>query len=117
MKTILLISHGSHSPRTKEEVIALLNKLKGKIAADILTYAFLEIEKPSIPEAIARSVKDGAGEVVLLLNFLNAGKHVDTDIPAIVEQAKQQYPDVRFTITKPVGQHEGVVDLFCDLLR
>jgi sirohydrochlorin ferrochelatase len=117
MEAVLLISHGSRSARTKEEVVALIGELKKLSGIPIFEYAFLEIEPPSIPEGIDICVGQGATHVTILLNFLNSGRHVNEDIPAIVGRASSQYPDVRFTITSPVGQHPKIAQLFLDLLK
>ena len=76
----------------------------------------MEIEAPNIPEGIDLCVFQGAAHVVVTLNFLNAGRHVDEDIPAIVLAAQQKYPHVRITMTKPIGQHHKIPDLFIDLI-
>ena len=116
-KAVLLISHGSHSPRTKTEVRALIKQLQKKSPHTIFKYAFLEIASPSIPEGIDACIKDGAREVTVLLNFLNSGKHVNRDIPSIVKKARQQYPRVKFVLTSPVGQHPRIADLFTDIIN
>jgi sirohydrochlorin ferrochelatase len=117
MNAILLISHGSRSPKTKEEVLSLIETLKQKRPNDIIECAFLELESPSIPQGIDICVGKGAKKVTILLNFLNSGRHVDHDIPQIVNEAKSKHPHVQIDITKPVGQHHGISDLFLDLIR
>jgi sirohydrochlorin ferrochelatase len=117
MKAILLVSHGSRSPKTKEEISALVNILRQRIPEVIVEFAFLEIEAPSIPEGIDKCVSQGAAEIIITLNFLNAGRHVDEDIPAIVFSAKKQYPQVKFTISEPIGQHSQIPNLFIDLIN
>ena len=117
MNAALLISHGSHSPKTKKEVASLVKHLKSESAFKIFKYAFLEIEKPSIPEGIARCVEKGATHITILLNFLNSGRHVDEDIPKIIQEAKAKYPRVHFQITQPIGQHPRIEELFLDFLK
>ena len=117
MKSVLLISHGSHSPKTKHEVEALIKRLKPLCDFEIFEYAFLEIEKPSIPEGIDLCVRKGARDITILVNFLNSGKHVDEDIPRIIREAKTKYPSVNFRITIPIGQHSKITELFLDLLK
>ena len=117
MNAALIVSHGSRSPQTKREVKQLLNRIRAANPVDILEFAFLEIESPSIPEGIASCVRQGAGHVIVALNFLNAGKHVDKDIPRIIAAAKKKYPQVRFSLTRPVGQHAKLVGLFRDMIR
>ena len=116
IKAVLLISHGSRSAKTKQEVSILVKDLQKRTGIAIFEYAFLEIEAPSIPEGIDICVAKGATQVIVLLNFLNSGRHVNNDIPDIVRQAGKKYPQVCFSITTPVGQHPKVAELFLDLI-
>ena len=116
MKAVLLVSHGSHSPETKKEVGQLVRQLMSRNVADIVADAYLEIETPSISDGIETCVRQGVQEIVILLNFLNSGRHVDQDIPAIIKRAQKKYPDVKFSITKPLGHHPRIVELFINLL-
>ncbi len=116
MKAVLLISHGSRSSATKREVSELVERLRRAKAGEIVEYAFLELESPSIPEGIDICVGKGATQVTVLLNFLNSGRHVDVDIPEIVAEAQKKHPAIPILITKPVGQHPDIEKLFLDLL-
>lgn len=117
MKAVLLISHGSRSPETKREVSSLVVRLRQRMTGGIVEFAFLELESPSIPEGIDLCVQKGADEIVVLLNFLNSGRHVDVDIPEIVRNAQAKHLPIKISITKPVGQHPKIEDLFFDLLQ
>ena len=116
MKAILLISHWSRFPETEQEVKDFVAQLKEQSGVPIVEYAFLEIARPSIPEGVDICIEKGATEVIILLNFLNAGKHVDEDIPRIIDEARSKYVDVTFTATKPIGKHEKIVKLFLDMI-
>lgn len=117
MKAVLLISHGSRSSETKREISQLVDRLRSAGGADIIEFAFLELETPSIPQGIDMCVEKGATRVIVLLNFLNSGRHVNVDIPAIVEESKKKYPDISISITIPVGQHPGIDALFLDIIK
>jgi sirohydrochlorin ferrochelatase len=117
MKAILLVSHGSRSPKTKDEINVLANALRQRLPEAIVEYAFLEIEPPSIPDGIDICVAKGAKEIVVTLNFLNAGRHVNDDIPAIVAQARIKHPQVKFVLSEPIGQHPQIPNLFIDLIN
>lgn len=117
MKAILLVSHGSRSPKTKEEILVLVNSLRQRLPQTIVEFAFLEIESPNIPEGIDICASQGARQIVVVLNFLNAGRHVDEDIPAIVLAAQKKYPQINFAITKSIGQHPQIPNIFIDLIN
>jgi len=117
MKAILLVSHGSRSTKTKDEVSLLVNLISQRLHGLIVEYAFLEIESPSIPEGIDRCASQGATQIALILNFLNAGRHVDQDIPSIVHAAQKKYPQIKFAVSKPIGQHAKLPLLLIDLIN
>jgi len=117
MKAILLVSHGSHSPKTKQEVSALVNILRQRFPSMIVELGFLEVESPNISEGIDICAFQNATQIVIALNFLNSGRHVDEDIPAIVLAAQEKYPQIQFSITKPIGQHTKISNLFIDLIN
>lgn len=117
MRAILLISHGSRSAKTKQEVLLLVNQLKQQSGVGIAEVAFLEIETPSIGEGIDLCVAQGADEIIVLLNFLNSGRHVNDDIPAIIKESRQKHPQVNIIMSAPVGQHPKIADLFVDLIK
>ena len=117
MKAVLLISHGSRYAKTKEEVSELAHFLRQKCDAGIFEYAFLELERPSIPEGVDVCVAKGATDIVVLLNFLDSGQHVDSDIPKIIQETQGRYPHVVFRVTMPVGQHPDIADIFLKLLK
>lgn len=117
MNAVLLVSHGSRSAETKKEVSELTEKLRGAAVAQIVEFAFLELESPSIPDGIDVCVLKGASRITILLNFLNSGRHVDVDIPTLVDDARQKYPHLQFNVSRPIGQHPDILRLFIDLLR
>ena len=56
--------------------------------------AFLEIAKPSIPEAIETCAEEGAGQIVVLPLMFFPGKHVKEHIPTFIQDARKKYPDL-----------------------
>jgi len=117
MKAVLLISHGSRYDKTIDEVRATLDQIAKKTDVPILEYAFLELQSPDIPEGIERCIQRGADEILVLLNFLNAGRHIDGDIPRIISQAQSKHPRVSITISKPLGHHSRIVEVFADIIK
>lgn len=117
MKSVLIISHGSRSQKTIDEVQVLVNKLT-RINPDIIfEYGFLELQHPSINGGIDLCIERGASHVLVLLNFLNSGRHVNCDIPEIVDRSRAKHPNIPITISSPVGQHDGIVHVFNDLIQ
>ena len=88
---VILVGHGSKAPdfdKTMRQVVAKLKQQK-KYAS--VCCAYLEINSPSISEAIKTAVQNDAKEVRVLPYFLLTGRHVIKDIPEIVHEAKLRH--------------------------
>ncbi len=85
--------------------------------AAVFESAFLELEQPSIPQGLEACVQKGATEITVLLNFLNSGRHVLEDVPALVRAFAEARPGVVCRITPCLGAHEGLDALYLDLLK
>lgn len=104
-KALLLVAHGSRRTASNLEVAQLAGQLQASLQADFMLVksAFLELAEPSIPEGVAACVAAGATSVVVLPYFLNSGRHVAEDIPAEIEKARQQLPDIEIKLQSHIG--------------
>lgn len=68
------------------------------------------------PGAAGRCVAAGARRVIIAPYFLSRGRHIQDDIPALVAEAQQQYPDVACSIAEPIGERQGVECTLCSPL-
>jgi len=107
----LLIAHGSRQPTANQEVQALAARLDAEGVAERVEACFLELAEPDLCVASAALVGAGAHEIRVLPLFLNQGRHVGRDLPALVEVARRQFPEVRFSLLPHVGAAEGYAAL------
>ncbi|MEI7998699.1 MAG: CbiX/SirB N-terminal domain-containing protein [Candidatus Omnitrophota bacterium] len=117
MRAVLLVSHGSYSSKVKEEVGKLSETLKLMTGIEIFEYAFLEVEMPDIAAGLETCIQKGSTEILVLLNFLNSGRHVNNDIPSIVREIQDKHPHITIKLSQPIGQHPKIKELFVDLIR
>lgn len=66
----------------------------------------MEIAEPSIEDAFERCVAAGAQKVVLHPFFLSPGRHVTSDIPALMSAAAERHPEVAWVVSEPLGLQE-----------
>lgn len=88
---------------------ALAQRLGARFGA--VSCAFLELSPPALPLAIDTLVAAGHTEIWLLPYFLVAGKHIQQDVPAIVEAKTREYPAVRMRVLPYFGAAAGVLEL------
>jgi len=108
---LLLMAHGSREPGANDDLHHVAAAMRRRGGFDIVAAAFLELAEPSIPEAAARCVEQGAGRVVLLPYFLSAGVHVRRDLTAFREELLARFPGVEFRLAEPLGQHPQLLEV------
>ncbi len=88
---VILVGHGSKALDFDNAMRQVASKLKQQKKYASVCCAYLEINKPSISEAIEEAVQKGSHEVRVLPYFLLTGRHVIEDIPKIVHEAKLRH--------------------------
>lgn len=112
----IVIAHGSRAPGTTDAHAALCAELAAEAGAvaDEVRPAYLEIDEPTIPEAIDAAVDDGARRLVLLPYFLHAGNHTRRDIPELLVAARERHPDVEMVLAGHLGPDPNLVQILLD---
>jgi sirohydrochlorin ferrochelatase len=111
MNAYLLIDHGSRRAEANlliGEVAARVKERLGEGA--VVEGAHMELADPSIADAFARCVEQGATRVIAHPFMLTRGRHVSEDIPRLVAEAAEAHEGVDFVIAAPLGSHDGVID-------
>ncbi|WP_195210453.1 sirohydrochlorin chelatase [Actinomarinicola tropica] len=113
--TWLVVAHGSRAPGVTADHDAVCAALGTRAPAGIdVRPAYLEINEPSIPDAIDAAVADGAERVVLVPYFLHAGNHTRRDIPAFVDEATVRHPGVALSMAEHLGPDDRLVAILAD---
>jgi len=117
MHTLLLIAHGSRREASNQEVRELAARLE-QIAGDHFDRvipAFLELAEPDIPTGVDLCIESGATSVTAVPYFLSAGRHVASDIPTELEQARHKHPAVTVQLSDYLGKHALIPELLLAL--
>jgi sirohydrochlorin ferrochelatase len=92
---VLLVNHGSHSPRWRQGLLDLeANVTSDLLAVDGVTEvrtAFMEYTEPSIATQLQAIDELGYGRVVLVPIFLTVSSHSFDDIPTIIGQRTEAF--------------------------
>ena len=95
-------------PRTKETdpykwgLESVLEELRPRLGDRRVVEAYNEFCAPSVEDAIASLVEEGASRIILVTTmFTRGGSHAEFEIPELVEYANKQYPDVEIEYVWP----------------
>ena len=105
-KALLIVDHGSvkeEANRMLEDVAELVRRQRPDLIVHI---AHMELAEPTIEQGVSACVEDGATEVIVHPYMLSPGRHATTDIPSMVQDAVQGFPNLKFSVTGPLGLHD-----------
>lgn len=111
---LVLLAHGSRAPETLEEMEKLVHKLSRRRKDLRIAPAFLSMAKPDLLATLQNLAETGVSVVQILPLFLFTGKHLLEDIPALIAEAKQKYPNLKITAHKAIGHHTQFLDFLLE---
>lgn len=115
MQTALLVMvHGSPRGEANSEMFRVVARIKALRSFDHVEVGFMECNAPTIPEAIALCASAGARRIVAVPYFLHTGKHVAEDLPALLENAQNQYPDIEFALGRYIGASPRLTEILAE---
>jgi sirohydrochlorin cobaltochelatase len=71
--------------------------------------AFLEFMEPDLAAAAKALVAEGVDAITVVPLFIAAGGHLKKELPVMLDELRQCYPGVDFTLTSPVGESDAVI--------
>ena len=115
MKTALLVMvHGSPRAEANDDMFRVVDLVKERRVFDGVAVGFMECNEPTIPDAIAACVAQGAERIVAVPYFLHTGSHVADDLPSLLEEAQGRYPDVEFAMGRYIGASPRLTEILAE---
>ena len=71
--------------------------------------AYLELMRPTLPEALDALAQEGATAIRVVPVFLGAGGHVKEDLPRLVQNTLARHPGLTVRIDTPIGEQDAVL--------
>ena len=115
MRAVLLIDHGSRLPEANATLDAIADLVRAEAGGTLIVRAaHMELAEPTIAQAFAACVEDGATTVVALPYMLAPGRHAREDIPRLVEEAARVHHGVTWRLAEPLGAHPLLARIVLD---
>ena len=114
-RAIVLFGHGSRDPLWRLPMETVAARLRAMRPEAAVRCAYLELDAPSLPDAVADLVAAGAGQVTVVPMFLGTGRHAREDLPLLVEGLRHAHPGIDFVLRKPVGEDGRVLELIAQI--
>lgn len=118
MKTaIIIFAHGSSVGSANDAVRSVAVQMARTEGYEMVGAAFLELESPTLEEAVRQFVERGAGRIVVIPYFLTPGAHLQRDLPRIVSGISSVHTDVEIQVTEPLDGHPALSRAVADRAR
>ena len=111
---LLVMVHGTPRPESNAEMFRVVEEVKSRGVYTMVRVGFMECNEPSIPDAIAHCIADGARSIVAVPYFLHTGTHVVDDLPTLLEEAKALHPEVEFTMGRYIGPSPRITEILAE---
>lgn len=113
-QALILFAHGARAASWAEPFLRL-QKLTQESSPELkVELAFLELMQPQLPEVVKNLVDQSYESITITPIFLGQGGHLIRDLPLMVEEIRQQYPDLQIKQVAAAGEDAGVLQAIRD---
>lgn len=113
-QALILFAHGARAASWAEPFLRL-QKLTQESSPELrVELAFLELMQPQLPEVVKSLVDQSYESITITPIFLGQGGHLIRDLPLMVEEIRQQYPDLQIKQVAAAGEDAGVLQAIRD---
>ena len=113
-QALILFAHGARAASWAEPFLRL-QKLTQESSPELkVELAFLELMQPQLPEVVKSLVDQSYESITITPIFLGQGGHLIRDLPLMVEEIRQQYPDLQIKQVAAAGEDAGVMQAIRD---
>ena len=104
MRGIVLFAHGARDPQWAEPFAQIRDRVRASRPEYPIALAFLESMTPTLEEAIASVIDEGALAVTVFPLFMAQGGHLKQDLPRILEAIRASHPHIPIALEPPIGE-------------
>lgn len=108
---VVLFAHGSRDPLWRQPIDAVAHQMRVQWPDLTVAVAFLELTEPDLPSTVEQMMKQGLSHLRIVPMFLGVGRHAREDLPEMVRQLSDAYPQMRFELTPAMGEHPAMTSL------
>lgn len=114
MNAIIFFGHGARDVRWREPFDRLVSLWSESHPEVPVSLAFLELMQPSLSDACKQLASLGATSIQVIPVFFGQGGHLRNDFPLLLEECRQQNPQVNLSASQAVGEDDLVLKAIID---
>jgi sirohydrochlorin cobaltochelatase len=112
---VILFAHGSRDPLWRLPIDAVAQSMRQRWPDLPVACAFLELTTPDLGTVVEQLMAENLTRLRIVPMFLGVGRHAREDLPKLVDEICQAYPQMVFELTPSVGEHPAMTALLGDI--
>jgi len=100
----VLFAHGARDPEWAKPFEAIRDHVRLQKPESPIALAYLEMMSPTLEEAIAAVVAEGAPSVTVFPLFMAQGGHLKQDLPRILAAIRESHPHIPISLETSIGE-------------
>lgn len=112
---VILFAHGSRDPLWRLPIDAVAVEMGKQWPGLSVACAFLELTAPDLPTTVEHLMMQGKTHLRIVPMFLGVGRHAREDLPKLVADLAQAYPQVHFELQPSIGEHPAMTQLMAKI--
>jgi sirohydrochlorin cobaltochelatase len=109
-EAVILFAHGARDARWAAPLAALAEAIQARATGVSVRSAFLELQTPTLLEALEAAACDGARRIHVVPVFWSAAGHVDNEMPTILAQFNARQPQIVVRTLPVLSELPGMLD-------
>ncbi|PUE10574.1 sirohydrochlorin chelatase [Limnohabitans sp. T6-20] len=112
---VILFAHGSRDPLWRLPIDAVAQQMTERWPGLAVACAFLELTTPDLASTVEAMMMRGMTHLRIVPMFLGVGRHAREDLPGLVNDLIQAYPQVQFELLPAIGEHPAMTRLMANI--
>jgi sirohydrochlorin cobaltochelatase len=107
---LILFAHGARDPRWAASLSALAGQLRQHAGGASVRTAFLELQSPTLPQALEAAAAEGARRIHVVPVFWAGAGHIDNDLPPLLAAFGERHPQVAVDVLPVLSELPGMLE-------
>ncbi|MBN2680666.1 CbiX/SirB N-terminal domain-containing protein [Acidithiobacillus montserratensis] len=112
-----LLAHGSRNPQWRKPFEEIAARLQSAHPERRIVLCYLEMWQPSLDQAMGDAYVSGFRHYRVSPLFWSSGRHLQEDLPALLEQVQQDLPGCHIQVEGPIGESEILIQAALQALQ
>ena len=107
---LILFAHGARDARWSVSLQALATQLQLHAGGASVRTAFLELQTPTLPQALDAAAAEGARRIHVVPVFWAGAGHIDNDLPPLLAEFGARHPQVAVGVLPVLSELPGMLE-------